>query len=61
MGVHFIFVVFVRRKKNKKQKEGRKFLKKIENEKRKVEKKRCLVLIKGLRRIKKVISVVASV
>ena len=42
MGVHFIIVVSVQGKKIKKQKEGRKFLKKrkIENEKKKVEKKK---------------------
>ena len=43
MGVHFIFVVSVQGKKiKKKHKEGRKFLKKrkIENEKKKVEKKK---------------------
>jgi hypothetical protein len=43
VGVHFIFVVSVQGKKiKKKQKEGRKFLKKrkIENEKKKVEKKK---------------------
>jgi hypothetical protein len=40
VGVHFIFVVSVQGKKIKKQKEGRMFLKKrkIENEKKKVEK-----------------------